>query len=271
MHNKTRIDIVFEGRNQLYGAYTLIKAYPDRVLKALVLTSLVFAFIISEPLWINWIYKTHAIEEKLIPTQPTLIQPPPIDPKIPPPPPLPLAAIPPPKVSTVRFIPPEVAKDEEVIEEDPPKQEELKQVVASTQTQEGDPNADPAILDLEQIGTGDGAAQIVAPEENEVFSLVEEMPEFLGGNVQVFISNNIEYPQQAIRAEVEGLVYTSFVVETDGSISDIKIMRGIGFGCDEAALRVIQKMSKWKPGKMNGHAVKVRVPISVKFRLRSTP
>jgi protein TonB len=267
----TRTDLVFESRNKAYGAYTLIKAYPDRVLQAVVLTSLLFSLIMSEPIWISWFSNPELVDEKLVLSQPTLIQPPPIDPKIPPPPPLPVASIPPPKVSTVRFIPPEVAKDEEVIEEDPPKQEELKQAVAAAETKEGDPNADPAILDLDQVGTGDGAAQIVAPVEEEVFSSVEEMPEFLGGNLHTFIAENIQYPQRALRAEVEGLVYTSFVVGVDGSISDFKIMRGIGFGCDEEALRVIQKLDKWKPGRMNGYPVKVRVPIAVKFRLKRTP
>ena len=107
-------------------------------------------------------------------------------------------------------------------------------------------------------------------EDQEVFTIVEEMPSFPGGeqNLMEFISKNLQYPQEALEKGIQGRVFLSIVVEPNGSISNVKVERGIGSGCDEEAVRVIMKMPKWNPGKQRGKAVRVSYLIPVFFKLR---
>ncbi len=101
----------------------------------------------------------------------------------------------------------------------------------------------------------------------QVFSSVEVMPEFPGGENAMlnFLADNIEYPIIASNAGITGIVYIEFVVKEDGSIDQAKIIRDIGGGCGEAALRVVKKMPKWKPGKNNGKAVRTSFTLPVEF------
>ena len=109
-------------------------------------------------------------------------------------------------------------------------------------------------------------------EAAEVFTSVEEMPEFPYGAARMmeYIQKNIEYPIEARESNVEGRVYVNFIVETDGSISNVNVLRGIGGGCDEEAMRVVRGMPKWKPGKHNGSAVRVSYTIPIIFKLEET-
>ena len=85
---------------------------------------------------------------------------------------------------------------------------------------------------------------------------------------QKYLANNIQYPAIAQKNNIEGIVYVSFIIETDGTLTDIKIIKGIGAGCDEEVVRVIKNMPKWKPGKQNGKTVRVKINMPVKFSLR---
>lgn len=107
--------------------------------------------------------------------------------------------------------------------------------------------------------------------EEEIFQIVEEMPSFPGGEPKVmeYIGKNIKYPQIARESGIQGRVFVSFVVECDGSISNAKVLRGIGGGCDEEAVRVVTNMPKWKPGKQHGKAVRVSYLLPVNFKLVS--
>jgi protein TonB len=82
-----------------------------------------------------------------------------------------------------------------------------------------------------------------------------------------FLGKNLKYPTAAQRANIQGKVFLSFIVEKDGSITDIETMKGIGFGCDEEAMRVVKLMPKWIAGKQNGRNVRVKFTIPVFFRL----
>ena len=260
-------DIVFAGRNKDFGAFLLRRLYSDHVLKACLIAILSFSFFIVGPIIIEKLQTgNEEPKEEIVMVDPKMIEPPPIDPKTPPPPPLP-ASPPPPMVSTVRFVPPEVAPDEEILEEDPPKQEELKEAVAAVETVVGDPSADPNELIMDE-NAGAGAV-IGAPEEEteEAFLAVEEMPAFPDGDVQVFFAKNLKYTQKAIINEVSGKVFISFIVNKDGSISEISIMKGLGYGLDEEALRVIKKMPNWLPGKQGGRPVRVKIIQPIKFSL----
>jgi len=106
--------------------------------------------------------------------------------------------------------------------------------------------------------------------ESELFGCIQEtMPSFRGGNQKLleFLGSNLVYPQEAKEAGAEGKVFVEFYIEKDGTVCDAKVLRGIGYGCDEEALRVIGLMPKWYPGKQRGKAVRVRYTLPIKFEL----
>ena len=106
--------------------------------------------------------------------------------------------------------------------------------------------------------------------EAEIFTVVEQMPEFPGGAAEMtrFIQKNIKYPMMARESDIQGRVYINFVVEPDGSVSNVTVMRGIGGGCDEEAVRIVNMMPKWNPGKQRGVAVRCSFTVPIVFRLQ---
>jgi protein TonB len=102
------------------------------------------------------------------------------------------------------------------------------------------------------------------------FIVVEEMPSYPGGDEsrQKFIQENVVYPVMAKESNIQGTVYVTFVVENDGSITDVKVLRGIGGGCDEEAVRVVKMMPKWNAGKQSGKNVRVQFNLPIKFTLQ---
>ena len=106
--------------------------------------------------------------------------------------------------------------------------------------------------------------------EQEIFKIVEEMPSYPGGEQKLmeYVAKNIKYPQIARETGIQGRVYVNFVVEPDGSVSNVSVLRGIGGGCDEEAMRVVKNMPKWKPGKQRGKAVRVQYMLPVNFKLQ---
>ena len=106
--------------------------------------------------------------------------------------------------------------------------------------------------------------------EAEIFKIVEEMPEFPGGAAKMmeYVQKNIKYPMMARESDIQGRVFVNFVVEPDGSITNVTVMRGIGGGCDEEAVRVVQSFPTWKPGKQRGSAVRVNYTIPIIFKLQ---
>ena len=109
----------------------------------------------------------------------------------------------------------------------------------------------------------------VAVDEGEPYMIVEQMPEFPNGEdaMMQYIAEQVKYPAEAKKAGAQGRVFIGFIVEPDGSLSNFKVLRGIGYGCDEEALRVAQSMPKWNPGMQRGKAVRVSYLISVIFQL----
>ncbi len=119
--------------------------------------------------------------------------------------------------------------------------------------------------------------EYVAPEieeeevvEQEIFQIVEEMPEYPGGEKKLleYVGKSVKYPQIARESGIQGRVFVNFVIEPDGSVSNVKVLRGIGGGCDEEAMRVIKSMAKWKPGKQRGKPVRVSYTLPVNFKLQ---
>lgn len=118
-----------------------------------------------------------------------------------------------------------------------------------------------------------GGAMTKAESEEEtssVFISVQRMPSFPGGDVarKKYLAKHLRYPVQAVDDGIQGTVYVNFVVKTNGSLADIKILRGIGGGCDEEALRVVKKMPAWNPGYQNGRNVPVRYTLKVDFKIK---
>jgi protein TonB len=107
-------------------------------------------------------------------------------------------------------------------------------------------------------------------DEAEIFTVVESMPTFPGGMgaLMKYLAENIKYPPLAKESGIQGRVFINFVVEPDGSISNVKVLRGIGGGCDEEAVRVVKNMPKWSPGKQRGKPVRVSYNLPVKFTLQ---
>ena len=259
------LDIVFEGRNKNYGGYDLRRRYSDRMKKSgLVIVALCL---------VGFGYNVFANRaKKVIPPPPppievTLAEPPPIDENEPPPPPPP-SEPPPPVKPTVAFTPPEIKKDEEIQEDKQMvEQKDLTEAAAGLTTQAGDVNGiDPGIVD--NPGTGTGIVEAAAPLE--IFKVVEQMPEFPGGEAALYkyIGENVRYPEKATNASQQGTVRVKFVVNEDGSISNVTVARELGFGMDDEAKRVVSGMPKWRPGKNNGKAVKVYYNLPIKFVLQ---
>ncbi|KAF0199529.1 MAG: periplasmic protein TonB [Bacteroidetes bacterium] len=105
--------------------------------------------------------------------------------------------------------------------------------------------------------------------EAEIFTVVEESPSFQGGDEARirFLQENIKYPQIARESSIQGTVYVTFVVERNGNVTDVRVLRGIGGGCDEEAIRVIKAMPNWSPGKQRGKPVRVQFNMPIKFTL----
>lgn len=104
-------------------------------------------------------------------------------------------------------------------------------------------------------------------QDEPIFTRVEESPEYIGGDraMYKFLKENIKFPEEAKQAKISGRVTLWFVIEKDGSIKIVKVLRGLGYGCDEEAVRLIKAMPKWKPGKQRGKAVRVYYTIPVIF------
>jgi periplasmic protein TonB len=249
-------DVVFENRNQAYGAYVLRKVYNKNVLMGLVITAVLLAAVIWVPVLIEYFKGEEVVEKapprKLVYTE--LSAPPPIDKPKPPPPQIQLPKL----QKVIKFVPPKVVK-EEVVEE-VPTIEEIKQNEVAAVEIEGDAEVvfeEP----VEQV--------VVEEDENKVFMVVEQQPEFEGGYEAMtkFIAKNLKYPASARRMGIDGTVYVTFVVGKDGSINDVKVLKGISADCDKEAVRVVQAMPNWKPGKQNGKPVLVRFNLPIKFKL----
>jgi protein TonB len=122
----------------------------------------------------------------------------------------------------------------------------------------------------------DEVIEIVAVEEEEeaaeeeIFTIVETNPSFPGGEGKMYeyLGSNMKYPPIARDNNIQGRVYVSFVVEKNGKITDVRVLRGIGGGCDEEAIRVVKSMPGWSPGKQRGKAVRVRFNLPIVFKLQ---
>ena len=252
-------ELVFESKNHEYGAYELRKNSSKRQIRAMLIASIVFVFIVSAPNLIRQIMPKEVVKDVSVrtltdikidkPKEDEIIK------ELPPPPPM---------RNTIQFIPPVIKPDELVNDEVQPVLQ--KEVIESTA----------AVSNVTfDKGTDDIAAPVATAnnqitEETDVpFVIVEQMPQFPGGEAEMvkFIYKNLRYPPVATENGISGKVIVNFVVDKDGKITRIKVVRGIGFGCDEEAVRVLSKMPAWSPGKQGGRAVLVSFTVPFVFKL----
>ena len=127
-----------------------------------------------------------------------------------------------------------------------------------------------SVLAILLISSTTVTAQNKKTSNDKVFEKVEDMPEFPGGEKAMmdFVAQNVQYPKEAMEKEISGRVLVGFIVEKDGSISETEIVKGIGGGCDEEAVRVVKAMPKWKPGKQKGKPVRVHFMLPLTFKLQ---
>ena len=264
------LDIIFASRNKDYGAYQLRRAYPRYVTRALILGLLLIAVLFLLPTFLNAI-SAFAEENKPVDVVAELGPPPDIDPNNPPPPPPPPPPTPPPPTrSTVKFVPPIIKKDEDVQEEKPPAVEELieKKEDIGTENKKGNDDAAPTIEENPSELVVEAPAPVVEDKTYEMFD-IQKPPSFPGCERELlkFLAENIKYPALARENNIQGNVALTFVVNKNGSVSDVTILRDIGGGCGKEAVRVVNSMPRWNPGEANGNPVKVRFTLPVRFKL----
>ena len=271
------VEMVFAGKNKEYGAYQLRKGTSGRNIKALLILVIAAALVGGFLAW-------KVIEQKQAEEQQAYMEAmqlaelqkqakkeekkkEPVKPKIEPKKEIPVAR------ETQKFTAPVIKKDELVKEENQVKQMDKldEKVAVGTENKEGtkDRLAEAVRSDIAVAAPPPPPAP--KPEvSNKVFDVVEEMPHFPGGAaaLQAFLSSNTKYPVVAQENGVQGRVIVSFVVERDGSITDVRVVRSVDPSLDREASRVVRSMPRWSPGKQNGSAVRVKYTVPVVFRLK---
>ena len=271
------VDMVFAGKNKEYGAYQLRKGTSGRNIKALLILVIAAALVGGFLAW-------KVIEEKQAEEQQAYMEAmelaklqqqakkeekkkEPVKPKVEMKKEIPVAR------ETQKFTAPVIKKDELVKEENQVKQMDKldDKVAVGTENKEGvkDRTVEAVRNDIAVAAPPPPPAP--KPEvATKVFDVVEEMPSFPGGQgaLMSYLASNIKYPVVAQENGVQGRVIVSFVVERDGSISDVRVARSVDPSLDREAQRVVKSMPRWKPGKQNGSAVRVTYTVPVVFRLQ---
>lgn len=247
-------EIVFKNRNKEYGAYYLRKNYRKYMTASLIIAFVVMSAVVAYPIITAVVNKGRLIkEEKSVGAQ--MLDIPQEEAPPPPPPPPPPEAL----QEKVKFTAPVVVEDT-AVESDFGKQDLLAEK-SNTEVPSEEPDIE-IVEDKPQV--------IEQPKEAEIFTVVEENPQFPGGEAALYkyLNESIKYPEEAKELGIQGRVFVNFVVETNGSVSNVKVLRGIGGGCDEEAIRVVQSMPKWTPGKQRGIPVRVSYNLPIKFTLQ---
>ena len=248
-------DIVFKNRNKEYGSYYLRKRYRKYVTISLIFGFVLVGAVVVYPLVSAYINKARLVreKEKEVGVNIENIK----QEEAPPPPPPP----PPPEqmVEKVKFTAP-IVVDDTTIETGLTSMDDLNK--------KG--NVEAPTEDVVVEVKDEGPKVIETPVQAEIFTVVEEQPGYPGGEEARigFLQQNIKYPEEAKELGIQGRVFVTFVVEVDGSITDVRVLRGIGGGCDEEAVRVVKAMPKWVPGKQRGVPVRVQFNLPIKFTLQ---
>lgn len=266
------VDLVFEGKNQAYGAYQLRKDTGKRNVKALTVVLIaiaaIFLAVIANVAIQNAIKQNVSVETdvelsklsqkkeaKVERKEPVKVE---MEQRV-------VEKV----KSSVKFTAPEIKKDDEVKPEDEIKsQDDLAKTNTAIGTFDvkGNDEAEGEVLKAKEVVVDEKPKE----EETKVFDAVEQMPSFPGGDAELmkYLSSHIKYPVVAEENGIQGRVIATFVVERDGSISDVKVIKSVDPSLDKEAIRVLKSMPKWIPGRQNGSAVRVKYTVPVTFRLQ---
>ena len=250
-------EVTFEKRNKDYGAYYLRKKYDKNLTGALTIAITLMLLVVAIPLIANYINtdrffgeNTTVVTDMINIAKPNVDVPPP-----PPPPPPPIIPV----TEKFKLIVPVIIDDT------------VDQGQLFTQAELSEMNSNEKIDEKEiEIDIDQTEKKVIDDNFNDEvfnFSAVSEKPFYNDGEVGLnkFITDNVKYPELAREYKIQGTVFITFIVEGDGSITNIKVLNGIGGGCDEEAERVVKMMPKWVAGKQNNKSVRVQVMIPVKF------
>ncbi len=261
-------DILFQNKNKAYGAYQLRKAYKKYLSNSFGITLTVYVLAIFIPFAINKFKAKPADNQSSkkvkIVQYSQLSAPPPIERKKPSEP-----KIEKPKPKTVKYVEPVVKPDDEVIEEEEfATQDELMDVDAGLETLEGEDSVVVEDFEMEEPPEPEPEPE-PKPEPHQPFDFVEMMPTFPGGELKFmkYLNQNIEYPRLARDNGIQGRVVLQFVVDETGCVKDVKVVKGVGMGCDKEAIRVLLGSPTWVAGKQGGNDVPVRMYVNVDFKL----
>lgn len=270
------LNLVFQNRNQSYGAYVLRKESGNYLFRSLMISGFLFSGVILSCVLFNNLSSQDKIISVLPFTEPDIVTVIPVEiikPK------------PESKAANNKETPP-VSKpldnlqevklngiikpsNDPLVNTDLPTIKQIDNSIIGTHTNAGEnTNNANGSLSSESSG-GNGLGSEVDGESIYNINLLEVMPEFPGGMVawSKFLTRNLRYPEMARDNNIAGRVVVSFIVEKDGQISNLKVLKGIGGGCDEEAMRVIKKSPFWKPGIQNGRAVRVSYVMPIVFRV----
>ncbi|MEZ0484238.1 energy transducer TonB [Fibrella aquatica] len=259
-------DILFANRNQAYGAFALRQGYRHTLARSLALGTLLFVGALQLPGLYSWVkpdeqlfmkvLTLERIPEQKLPEEKIIVEP--------------KQEIAP-KVATVKNLVPEVMAE---APDDIPAVatvEELETATSGPATQEGSSDVELILAPEEVAGPTAVEKAIETPpvRDDTPFLTVEQMPEFPGGQAALrdFLQRTLRYPKAASDIGISGRVVVGFIVNADGSLGELQVLKGLGFGTDEEALRVLKAMPKWKPGRQSGRSVRVRFTLPIMFAL----
>jgi periplasmic protein TonB len=273
MKNSSFDDFIFENKNKSYGAYVLRQNYNSNLSKGILITIPIFVFLALSPKLYSFIFKKEIVPVEIwkeiflysseieIPVKKVIHQE--IKKEV--------KSIPKTKPE-IKYTAVEVVRnDDPQPEKAPPTVEELQQNTTSTTTKAGDSDGIEIQTDSgEKNFNVTGNTFIPVENENTLYHYTDEMPSFPNGQAAMirYLQNNVRYPLMAAENSIEGRVVVNFIVTKTGDIRNIKLIRGIGGGCDEEAIRVIARMPKWNPGKNHGTPVNVTFTLPIVFKLR---
>jgi protein TonB len=253
-------DIIFHNRNKAYGAYVLRTDYNKHLRKAMFMGYSFFASLLLLPALERLLDKpdaTPAIEQvfnpRLIEQIVEMVQP------------TPKADMPKPSTGNTQH-----SSGFSVVRNPAGEAQDSMPPLAQAAAIEGVPSEGGVdVFVIGGTGTIPEIPEPAPPAPNQVVDIADEMPEYIGGEAAMkrFLSENIEYPERAKMTDIEGKVVVGFVVNSDGTVVDAKVLKGIGGGCNEEALRVVSMMPKFKPGRQGGRNVRVRFVLPIAFRL----
>ena len=265
-------DLVFEGKNKEYGAYVLRRDTGKRNVKALVWVmigiALIFAIAYANLAIQNAMKQNATIdtdvelsklaqkkEAKVERKEPVKVE---VEQKV-------VEKV----KSSVKFTAPENKNDDEVKPEDEIQSQDdhsKTNTAIGTFDVKGNDEAEGEVLKAKEVVVDEKPKE----EETKVFDVVEQMPSFPGGDTELmkFLHDHMKYPAVAEENGIQGRVICTFVVERDGSITDVKVIKSVDPSLDKEAIRVLKSMPKWIPGKQNGSAVRVKYTVPVTFRLQ---